>query len=59
MTPEQLVRTSLNDCGKGIFPEAARSAVDKQTEYEAEDPRPAPIGIVVLTSMEKEGSLFQ
>lgn len=40
-----------------ILPVAARSAVQRQTQYDADDPRPAPMGIDVFTSTENEGSL--
>lgn len=43
--------------GSVILPDAARSAVLRQTQYDADDPRPAPIGIDVFTSTENEGSL--
>ena len=36
---------------------AARSAAERQVQYEADDPRPAPTGIDVFTSTEKEQSL--
>ena len=42
----------------GILCATARSAVDRQTQYDAEEPRPAPIGIDVFNSTEKEPSLF-
>lgn len=40
-----------------IFPVMARRAVERQTQYDAEDPRPAPTGIDVFTSTENEGHL--
>ena len=40
-----------------IFPVMARRAVERQTQYDAEDPRPAPTGIDVFTSTENEGRL--
>ena len=43
--------------GSVILPDAARSAVLRQTQYDADDPRPAPIGMDVFTSTENEGSL--
>lgn len=43
--------------GCEIFPVTARRAVERQTQYDADDPKPAPTGKDVFTTTENEGTL--